>query len=115
MHPNARLDLSSACPQSPQNLRIKSSPEVTERQGGGMSIKSPTIQKSGIHTKHMTWLKGAWGELRVLAMAGRLTPLARDALLFLALALAAVSLDSPLALWSLWWPLPLAALGAVLT
>lgn len=41
--------------------------------------------------------------------------LARDALLFLAFSLAILALDNPVALWKLWWPLPLALAASALT
>jgi hypothetical protein len=39
----------------------------------------------------------------------------RDALLFLALTLAVVSLDTPQASWMLWWPMPLALAACTMT
>lgn len=39
----------------------------------------------------------------------------RDALLFLAITLAALALDNPQAVWRLWWPLPLSLGAALLT
>lgn len=46
---------------------------------------------------------------------GWIALLVRDALLFLAIALAALALDNPVAVWRLWWPMPVALAAAAIS